>query len=211
MEHPPRARPEGCLGLVRDPEWLVFHHGGTPDKYTVIATFDAPRPAVFDFFQLLNMVDPVTMQGPDAATKSIGTGPFELVEWSQGDHITFSKNKNYWQSGRPYLDGIQTPIIKDPTAMIAQLESGAIDVADAPLIRDFNRLKTDPKYQGLVNTQDGQHFILAPNTTVAPFDNKLVRQALRFAIDRKRMNDSSPARCWRAQVAAVAARFAGVR
>ncbi len=161
----------------------------TPDKYTVIATFDAPRPAVFDFFQLLNMVDPVTMQGPDAATKSIGTGPFELVEWSQGDHITFSRNKNYWQSGRPYLDGIQTPIIKDPTAMIAQLESGAIDVADAPLIRDFNRLKSDPKYQGLVNTQDGQHFILAPNTTVAPFDNKLVRQALRFAIDRQRMND----------------------
>lgn len=161
----------------------------TPDKYTVIASFDAPRPAVFDFFQLLNMVDPVTMQGPDAAMKSVGTGPFALVEWSQGDHITFSKNKNYWQSGRPYLDGIQTPIIKDPTAMIAQLEGGAIDVADAPLIRDFNRLKSDPKYQGLVNSQDGQHFILAPNTTVAPFDNKLVRQALRFAIDRTRMNE----------------------
>ena len=161
----------------------------TPDKYTMLATFDAPRPAIFDFFQLLNMVDPVTMQGPDAAMKSVGTGPFVLVEWSQGDHITFAGNKNYWQSGRPYLDGIQTPIIKDPAAMIAQLEGGAIDVADAPLIRDFNRLKTDPKYQGLVNSRDGQHFILAPNTTVAPFDNKVVRQALRFAIDRKRMND----------------------
>ena len=161
----------------------------TPDKYTVIATFDAARPAVFDFFQLLNMVDPVTMQGPDAAMKSVGTGPFVLVEWSQGDRITFTKNKNYWQSGRPFLDGIETPIVKDPAAMIAQLEGGAVDVADAPLIRDFNRLKTDPKFQGLVNQQDGQHFILAPNTTVAPFDNKLVRQALRFAIDRQRMND----------------------
>jgi peptide/nickel transport system substrate-binding protein len=161
----------------------------TPDKYTIVAAFDTPRPAVFDFFQLLNMVDPVTMQGPDAAMKSIGTGPFELVEWSQGDHISFTKNKNYWQSGRPYLDGIQTPIVKDSTAMVAQLESGAIDVADAPLIRDFNRLKSDPKYQALVNPHDGQHFILAPNTTVAPFDNKLVRQALRFAIDRNRMND----------------------
>ncbi len=161
----------------------------TPDKYTVIATFDAARPAVFDFFQLLNMVDPVTMQGPDAASKSVGTGPFVLVDWSQGDRITFTRNKNYWQSGRPFLDGIETPIVKDPAAMIAQLEGGAVDVADAPLIRDFNRLKTDPKFQGLVNQQDGQHFILAPNTTVAPFDNKLVRQALRFAIDRQRMND----------------------
>jgi peptide/nickel transport system substrate-binding protein len=161
----------------------------TPDKNTLVATFDAPRPAVFDFFQLLNMVDPVTMQGPDAAMKSVGTGAFVLAEWSQGDHLTFTRNKNYWQSGRPYLDGIQTPIVKDPTAMIAQLESGAIDVADAPLIREFNRLKSDPKYQGLVNSHDGQHFILAPNTTVAPFDNQMVRQALRFAIDRKRMNE----------------------
>jgi peptide/nickel transport system substrate-binding protein len=135
------------------------------------------------------MVDPVTMQGPDAATKSVGTGPFVLGEWSQGSRITFTKNKNYWQSGRPYLDGIETPIIKDPVAMTTQLEAGAIDVADAPLIREFNRLKSDPKYQGLVNPKDGQHFILAPNTTVAPFDNKTVRQALRFAIDHKRMND----------------------
>jgi peptide/nickel transport system substrate-binding protein len=169
----------------------------TPDKYTLIATFDAARPAVFDFFQLLNMVDPVTMQGPDASMKSVGTGPFVLTEWSQGDRITFTKNRNYWQSGRPYLDGIETPIVKDPAAMIAQLEGGAIDVADTPLIRDFNRLKTDPKFQGLVNQQDGQHFILAPNTTVAPFDNKLVRQALRFAIDRYRGR--------RREIAAVAA------
>jgi peptide/nickel transport system substrate-binding protein len=161
----------------------------TPDKYTAIGKFESPKPAVFDFFQLLNMVDPVTMQGPDAATKSVGTGPFSLVEWSQGTRITFAKNKNYWQTGRPYLDGIDTPIVKDPSAMILQLESGAIDVADAPLIREFIRLKADPTYQALTNTRDGQHFILAPNTTVAPFNNKKVRQALRFAIDRKRMND----------------------
>ena len=161
----------------------------TPDRYTVISTFDSPRPVVFDMFQLLNMLDPVTMQGPEAATKTVGTGPFVLVEWAQGDHITFKKNPNYWLSGRPYLDGIETPIIRDPQAMMVQLETGAIDVADQPPIREFTRLKSDPDYQALTNPNDGQHVILSPNTTVAPFDNKKVRQALRFAIDRKRMNE----------------------
>ena len=112
-----------------------------------------------------------------------------MTEWSQGNHISLVKNPNYWVSGRPYLDAIETPIIKDPQAMIVQLEAGAIDVADQPPIREFNRLKTDAAYQALVNPNDGQHVILAPNTTVAPFDNKLVRQALRYAIDRQRMNE----------------------
>ncbi|HEX8968824.1 MAG TPA: ABC transporter substrate-binding protein, partial [Chloroflexota bacterium] len=100
--------------FVAQSNWFVSID--TPDKYTVVGTFDSPRPAVFDFFQLLNIVDPVTMQGPDAATRSVGTGPFVLEEWSQGTSIRLVKNQNYWQTGRPYLDAIQTPIIKDPSA-----------------------------------------------------------------------------------------------
>ncbi len=92
-------------------------------------------------------------------------------------------------SGRPYLDGIKSPIIRDASAMIVQLESGAIDVADNPPITDDNRLKSDPRFRALNNLKDGQYFALGTNTTIAPFDNKVVRQALRFAIDRQRMND----------------------
>jgi peptide/nickel transport system substrate-binding protein len=129
------------------------------------------------------------MQGPDATSKPVGTGPFKFVEWVQGDHITLAKNSNYWVTGRPYLDGINTPIIRDAAAMMVQFESGALDVADNPPLPDYNRLKSDPSYRALNNLHDGQYFALGTNTTIAPFDNKLVRQALRFAIDRERMND----------------------
>ena len=68
------------------------------------------------------------MEGPDAKTKAVGTGPFVFIEWVQGDHILLTKNKNYWQTGRPYLDGVRVSIVKDAQAMVAQLEAGALDL-----------------------------------------------------------------------------------
>jgi MarR-like DNA-binding transcriptional regulator SgrR of sgrS sRNA len=75
------------------------------------------------FFQVLNIIDKDTAEGPDAKTRAVGTGPFTFVEWVQGDHVTYGKNKNYWQSGQPYLDGITLGIAKDQQAMAAQFEA----------------------------------------------------------------------------------------
>jgi peptide/nickel transport system substrate-binding protein len=77
----------------------------TPDKNTLVLATDAPRPSMFDFFEWLNILDPVTMEGPDAKTKSVGTGPFVFVEWKQGESLTFARNANYWQTGKPSIDG----------------------------------------------------------------------------------------------------------
>ena len=87
---------------------------------------------MFDFFEFFNIIDPDTAQGPDATTKNAGTGPFALAEWVQGDRLRFVKNKNYWQSGKPYLDEILVTILRDPQSMVTQLEAGALDVVIAP-------------------------------------------------------------------------------
>jgi peptide/nickel transport system substrate-binding protein len=55
------------------------------------------------------------------------TGPFKLVEWVSGDHVSFPKNPNYWKSGRPYLDEVNVAIVTDPEAMSLQLDSGSLD------------------------------------------------------------------------------------
>ena len=78
-----------------------------PDKNTIVLQSDKPRPGVFDFLQYLRILDKDTMEGPDAATKVVGTGSMMWKEWVPGDHITLVKNPNYWDSGRPYLDGIE--------------------------------------------------------------------------------------------------------
>ncbi|MBV9577816.1 MAG: ABC transporter substrate-binding protein, partial [Chloroflexi bacterium] len=157
-----------------------------PDKYTVVLTADKPRPGAFDFFEYFNMLDHDTVEGPDAKTKAVGTGPFTFVEWVQGDHFTFNANKNYWQSGKPYLDGVSIKVFTDAQAQIAQLEASAIDLADSPPIRDAVRLQQDPTYTYLGTFIGGQYFCVFVNCTYPPLDNNVVRQALNYALDRER-------------------------
>jgi peptide/nickel transport system substrate-binding protein len=161
-----------------------------PDKYTAVLTSDVPRPLMFDLFEYFNMVDKDTVEGPDAKTKLVGTGPFQFIEWVQGDHITLKKNPNYWQSGRPYLDGIAFSIAKDPQAMVAQLEAGRFDIAWRPSLTDLQRLGQDPKYQSLTHPNSGYVWTIGTNLRNPPLDNKTVRQAMNFAIDRQRISDT---------------------
>ena len=161
-----------------------------PDKNTVVLTSDQPRVGVFDFLFAFNMLDKNTMEGPDAKTTVNGTGPFVFQEWVQGDHVGLTKNKNYWRSGVPYLDGMHVGIFKDSQSMMASLEAGAIDVADAPPIPDIVRLKSNPSYQTIVTTSAGTYYVIIANVQVAPTGNKLFRQGINYAINRKRFADA---------------------
>jgi peptide/nickel transport system substrate-binding protein len=169
--------------LVQQSKW--FTDVETPDKYTAILVSDQPRPAVFDFFEFFNIVDADTVQGPERDNKLVGTGPFVQTDWVQGDHLTFKRFTNYWQKELPYLDEIRVNIVKDPQTLVAQLEAGAIDVADAPPLTDFARLRGDATYRALIVPSSTNVF--GSNVTKPPTDNKLVRQALNYAVDRKRI------------------------
>ena len=168
-----------------------FSDVATPDKYTAILTSDKPRPGIFDFFQAFNIVDKQTMEGPGRQDESERHRSFKFVEWASGDHVTLEKNKNYSRTGRPYLDGIVVTIFADTQSQVAQLEASAIDVASSPPLNDVVRLKEDRNYQVILNAQLGQFFYISANTTQPPFDNKLVRQAMNYAIDRKRFADTT--------------------
>jgi peptide/nickel transport system substrate-binding protein len=162
----------------------------TPDKYTAIFHSEQPRPTIFDLLEFLNICDKDTLEGPDAKNTAVGTGPFVFKEWVPGDHITLAKNPNYWQTGKPYLDGIQIPILRDQQAMVTQLEAGALDIARLPTLSDFNRLKKDPTYQALQNPLTGAHYEAGYNLTIPPWDNMLLRQALSYAVDKQRFVDT---------------------
>jgi peptide/nickel transport system substrate-binding protein len=161
----------------------------TPDKYTVVIKTDVPRPGFFDGLEIFNICDKANVEGPDAKTTIVGTGPFTLVERAPGDHFTFAKNKNYWQSGRPYLDSVVTNI-RNQQNMILQLEGGSLDSVKMPLIDDFARLKSDSNYVAQIAPNSGTFFEIGINTKTPPFDDKRVRQAMNYALDRKRFTDS---------------------
>jgi peptide/nickel transport system substrate-binding protein len=161
-----------------------------PDKYTIILKSDKPRPGAFDFLQYLRILNKETMEGPDATTNVVGTGAFKWVEWASGDHITLAKNPNYWESGHPYLDGVNISIFRDVQSMVVAFESGTLDVADLLAIPDADRLRNDSKVK-LYQTHDlGQFFYATVNVATPPMDSKLFRQALNYAIDRQRFTDT---------------------
>lgn len=161
----------------------------TPDKYTLVLHASQPWPALFNVLSWTNLIDPQT---PPEQNKPVGTGPFSFVEWVQGDHITLKKNPQYWQSGKPYLDGIEIKIFSDPQSMISQVEGGGIDVAILPLLRDALRLAKDPNYQVVYNQNSGSVNVLLAQSKegAGPTANKLFRQALNYAMDRKRWTET---------------------
>jgi peptide/nickel transport system substrate-binding protein len=178
----------GAGAFVNQSNW--FSSFDTPDKYTIVLNSDQPRPLVFDFFERLNMLDKNVMEGPDAKTKANGTGPFKFVEWIQGDHFSTEKNPNFWMSGRPYIDGVRTLILKDQQGAVAQMEAGSLDVFETMNLIDFLRLRKDPRFATVVNDVPTGMYCLGINTTWAPMDNKMVRQAMNYAINRKRWVDN---------------------
>ncbi len=157
-----------------------------PDKYTVILKSEQSRPSMFDFFQQFNMGDRQVLEGPDAKTKSSGTGPYALVEWIQGDHITTTRNKNYWQTGKPYFDSIITHIFAGDQPGTLAMEGGTLDLLRTGAIPDVARFKADPAYNVMVHPSSGTFYEMAFLTSVKPFDNKVVRQAFNWAINRQR-------------------------
>ena len=147
-------------------------------------------PGLFDFFEYYNILDRVSVESSDAKSKAVGTGPFQLAEWVQGDHLTFTKNSNYWQTGKPYLDGMSSIVTGDASARMVAFEAGQTDVIRTPGWSDMSRLKADPTFQAITNPLSGSFYNASFNTTMAPTNNKLVRQALNFAMDRKRFSET---------------------
>ena len=157
-----------------------------PDKNTLVLTSDLPRPLVFDWFEQFNIVDPQTIPSTAAPQTAVGTGPFTFVEWVQGDHFTLARNQNYWKTGRPYLDGMVVRILRDATAMSVALEAGQLDVMFSPNLQDFVRLKSDSNFQALAHPGNDRGHLIGANVLQPPMDNKLVRQAINYAMDRQR-------------------------
>ncbi|MBV9596893.1 MAG: ABC transporter substrate-binding protein [Chloroflexi bacterium] len=177
----------GSGSLVAFSNWWTIE---TPDKYTVELKSDSPRPLLWDYLEYLNIADSQVLDGPDSKTKVGGTGPFVFAEWSQGDHIHLVKNANYWQGGKPYLDSIDYAIFKDAQTMLAQLEAGGLDMALNPPLRDLSRLKNDSTFQAISNPQSGRYYTVGWTTLASPLDDKRVRQALNYALDRQRFVDT---------------------
>jgi len=135
------------------------------------------------------IVNKKAIESTDPARHPVGTGPFEFVEWIQGDHIKVKKNPTYFKKGLPHLDSITFSFLPVDQSRIDALSAGEIDWADAVPLQSVPTLKKDPRFTYVTSTVAGIPDFLALNTKKTPFDNVKVRQAVALAINRSDIRD----------------------
>lgn len=119
-----------------------------------------------------------------ARKNSVGTGPFKVVDFKRDTYIKYVKNENYWRKGRPYLDGIESRLIRDPMTAMAMMEAGEADAwHETGEVQNILRLQ-DKGFK--VNWGPGYFQALLPNSSdpKSPYAKKKVREAIEYAIDR---------------------------
>src|SRR5215831_12003966 len=86
----------------------------TNGDYEVTFTLRRPQPALLALLASgWAPVYPCHVSPRDMRSHPIGTGPFKFVEFKPNEVIRVARNPDYWKPGRPYLDGIVYPIIKN--------------------------------------------------------------------------------------------------
>src|SRR5229473_5053696 len=110
-----------------------------------------------------------------------GTGPFILTENEVSRKQVFKPNKNYW-GGVPYLDQLEfIDLGDDPAAAISALASKQVDgiyIADPAQLDALKQLPHLQLHQVIT-----AYTATARMKPVKPFDDKRVRQAMRYATD----------------------------
>jgi peptide/nickel transport system substrate-binding protein len=115
--------------------------------------------------------------------KPIGSGPFTVAAWNKGQGLSLKKNANYWQAGKPDLDGAELMVIPEGNSRVLKLQAGEVDAAiDIPL-NQLQGLGRDGKIKTAVANVFRTDFVIM-NTRKKPFDDERVRQALNYAIDK---------------------------
>ena len=118
------------------------------------------------------------------ARKPIGTGAYRVTEFVPDDHVTMQANPNYWR-GKPAIDTVVWRAIPEPTARIAALMSGEVQLIESVPAELAPSLAANPDLDLVQVKHGGLIIYLGLKTAVKPLDDARVRQALSLAIDRK--------------------------
>lgn len=115
----------------------------------------------------------------------VGTGPYIFKEWKRGDRIVMTKNLNYWQKGKPYLDEIILRPISDHQSRYAALVSGQVDMMVTDRPAEVKKLTANPDYATYVLDRAGA-VIMAMNCHKPPLNDVRVRRAIAHAWDQEK-------------------------
>lgn len=166
----------------------------TPDDYTFIAHYDKPyAPALLSWAMAIHpkhLLEGQDITKSPLARSPVGTGPYRFVEWIGGEKIVLESNPDYFE-GQPYIKRIVYRIIPDLSTQFLELQTGSLDFMGlSPL--QYDRQTDTPAFRRLYRKYRYLNFgysYLGYNLRRPFFQDKRVRQALSFAINKQEIID----------------------
>lgn len=158
-----------------------------PDPLTVVFRLSEPTAPflVYMAFPGSSIVPKKLVEsGYNLNSNPVGSGAFKFVKYEPKNVISFVRNPDYYESGKPYLDGMEWRIISDTAALTTAMVSGGADFTNVVPPQDWNRMKGTSSL--VTESVVGSSFNwLLPNNSVEAFDDPRVRQAISYALNRE--------------------------
>ena len=155
------------------------------NKYTMTVKLTRPWSDMFSAFgQRYLSIIKAGANGPWTADTFIGTGAFKLTGWTPGAHYTYTANRNYFETGKPYLNGLDIVGIPDPVARVNALIAGQVDCICSVPAAQVGQLRAAGRK--IIVNPGGAWTPLVMNTNTPPYNDARVRLAMKLLIDRKK-------------------------
>jgi peptide/nickel transport system substrate-binding protein len=165
-----------------------------PDAQTVVVQLAYPYGGILELlaYNFLYVL-PIEAEGYDPRVVVRGSGPFFLDTYEPSVRIVYRKNPDWYEQRRPFLDGIDRPIIEQEPTALTQFESGALWTLETVRQDDVLRLKRD--HPTMVLTADpspgtiGQLNFGLSRQAGSPLLDVRIRRALSMLVDREAIID----------------------
>ena len=157
------------------------------DDYTVKITLGSPSVSFLNNTAEIYIMNEKYYNevGGDMLEQGCGTGPYKIVEVDLSTEIKLEAFDEYWECDVPIKTAIVRAVTDSTTAAVS-FEAGELDFMQVSNISAYQPLADSGNFNTTLVTTLHTAYI-ALNNEVAPFDNKLVRQALNYCMDRESM------------------------
>ncbi|HEX2482488.1 MAG TPA: ABC transporter substrate-binding protein [Methylomirabilota bacterium] len=157
------------------------------DKYTIRWKLGAPGTGSLpNVMSLLHMTSKAYVEGEGKDTfkrRPMGTGPYRFVEFVTNQRVVGELFPDYW-GPKPGFQRIVWRVLPDALTAKNALLAGEVDVYQFVPPESIPEVQQNPKTR-IVETISARMLYMVINASEPPLDNKLIRQALNYAVDKK--------------------------
>lgn len=159
-----------------------------PDALTVKITLKEPYAPFLSVLAMVNFSavpkEVVEEKGEAFAQHPVGTGPFVFDSWQRDNEVVLKANKAYWD-GEPRLSTVIFKVLPDENTRFQAFINGDLEHTDIPFGKMAEIMKDEKLKKLVVGVPAMDMYCYGFNTRKPPFDNKLVRLAFNYAVDKE--------------------------